>query len=314
MALGTFLTAAAAMIAAPGLAPVGGPAPTQPAAYYRLKLGDFNVTVVSDGSVARDLPSLMSDPALVRAEFRARHLDLPAQVAVNCFLVDTGKQRILVDTGAGELFGPGMAGQLVANLASAGYAPDDIDTILLTHIHGDHSGGLSIAGKRLFQKAIVYVDAADPALWLDKDAEARAPQGRRATFEQSRKTVGPYVAAGKLKTFHAPAQLFPGVRAIPLRGHTPGQSGYLVESKGRRLLLWGDVVHAAEVQFEHPGVTIQYDVDGQQAASTRARILAEAAESGVMVGGAHLAFPGLGHVSRKGATYSWMPLPAPAAH
>lgn len=277
--------------------------------YYRMQLGTFRVTVLSDGSVDRDLPAIMSEPDLVRARYRAQHQALPARLSINCYLIDTGEHRILVDTGAGELFGKGVAGQLLANLRSAGYAPEDIDAVLLTHIHGDHSGGLSVGGQRMFPSATVYVDAADPALWLSEAEEAAAPAARRATFQQSRKTVGPYVVAGRLKTFNAPAMLFPGVRAIPLRGHTPGQSGYVVESEGQRLLLWGDVIHAAEVQFRDPGVTIQYDVDSRAAAGTREAILAETATSGILVGGAHLSFPGLGHVVREPKGYAWVPLP-----
>lgn len=226
----TFLVATA--LAAMSASAQGAPAWPQAPGYYRMQLGDFRVTVLSDGAVDRDLPAIMSDPDMVRARYHDQHQALPARLSINCYLIDTGEHRILVDTGAGELFGKGVAGQLVANLRSAGYAPEDIDTILLTHIHGDHSGGLSIGGQRLFLAATVYIDAADPALWLSKEAEAAAPVARRATFEQSQKTVGPYVVAGRLKTFTAPTTLFPGIRAIPLRGHTPGQSGYVIESKG----------------------------------------------------------------------------------
>lgn len=285
------------------------PAWLQAPGYYRMQLGDFRVTVLSDGSVDRDLPAIMSDSNMVRERYEMQHQALPARLSVNCYLIDTGAHRILVDTGAGELFGKGVAGQLIANLRRAGYAPEDIDTILLTHIHGDHSGGLSIGGRRLFPGATVYVDAADPALWLSKAQAAAAPAARKATFEQSQRTVGPYVAAGRLKTFAAPATLFPGVRAIPLRGHTPGQSGYVIESRGQRLLLWGDVIHSAEVQFRDPEVTIHYDVDPDAAAATRETILAETATNGILVGGAHISFPGLGHVVREAKGYSWAPLP-----
>lgn len=308
MGIGKTLIAAGAL-AATAASAQAAPTWSQAPGYYRMQLGDFRVTVLSDGSVDRDLPAIMSDPDMVRARYMAQHQELPARLSINCYLIDTGEHRILVDTGAGELFGKGVAGQLVANLRSAGYAPQDIDIILLTHIHGDHSGGLSIGGQRLFPAATVYVDAADPALWLSKAAEAAAPHTRRATFEQSRKTVGPYVIAGRLKTFTAPATLLPGVRAIPLRGHTPGQSGYVIESQGQRLLLWGDVIHSAEVQFRDPAVTIHYDVDPKAAATTREAILAETATSGILVGGAHISFPGLGHVVRETEGYSWVPLP-----
>lgn len=310
---------ALAMIIAPmGYAlaiPVAAPAPStgwvdqQAPGFYRLRLGDFKVTVLLDGAAARDLPKIMSKPDVVRAEFAASHQALPVELSINAYLIDTGKKRILVDTGAGELFGD-AAGHLVANMRAAGYAPTDIDVVLLTHIHADHSGGLSIGGKRVFPHAVVYVDKRDPALWLNREAEAKAATEHRKTFEQSQQTVDPYVRAGMLKTFDGATRLFPGIRSIPEHGHTPGMSGYMIESQGKRLLLWGDIVHAAEVQFRHPAITIDYDVDPAQAITTRQRILRNAAEQGYLVGGAHLSFPGLGHVRADGnGSYAWIPAP-----
>jgi glyoxylase-like metal-dependent hydrolase (beta-lactamase superfamily II) len=277
--------------------------------FYRLRLGDFKVTVLLDGAAARNLPKIMSKPDIVRAEFAASHQALPVELSINAYLIDTGKKRILVDTGAGELFGD-AAGHLVANMRAAGYAPTDIDVVLLTHIHADHSGGLSIGGKRVFPHAVVYVDKRDPALWLSRDAEAKAPPERRITFRQSQQTVEPYARAGKLKTFDGATRLFPGIRSIPEHGHTPGMSGYMIESRGERLLLWGDIIHATQAQFRHPEITIDYDVDPAQAITTRQRILRDAAEQGYLVGGAHLSFPGLGHVRADGnGSYEWVPAP-----
>ncbi|MGO4331782.1 MBL fold metallo-hydrolase [Cupriavidus sp. 2TAF22] len=276
--------------------------------FYRFALGAFRVTVLSDGTAPRDVSKIMSKPQAVREAFAAAHQALPVEISVNCFLVDTGERRILVDTGAGELFGP-LTGHLVENLRAAGYQPGDIDDILLTHIHGDHSGGLSIGGQRVFPHAVVHVDQRDPALWLSPEAEARAPAAARTTFRQSHQTVDPYVVAGKLRTFDGATELFPGVRSVPLYGHTPGMNGYFIESRGQRLLLWGDVIHASEAQFGDPGITIEYDVAPAAAAATRQRILADAARQGYLVGGAHMAFPGLGHVQAGQAGFRWVPAP-----
>jgi glyoxylase-like metal-dependent hydrolase (beta-lactamase superfamily II) len=213
----------------------------------------------------------------------------------------------LVDTGAGELFGP-KSGHLVRHLQAAGYAAEEIDAILLTHIHGDHSGGLSIGGRRVFPKALVYVDKRDAAYWLDA-SELKVPANRRVTVAQSHLTVDPYVEAGKLLTFDGVTELFPGIRSVSEYGHTPGLTGYMLESGGERLLLWGDVVHATEVQFKDPTVTIEYDVDPGQAVVTRQRVLNEAAQEGYLVGGAHVSFPGIGHVRREQGAYEWVPAP-----
>ena len=276
--------------------------------FYRLKLGDFRITVLSDGTAPRDLPKIMSKPDEVKAAFETSHEALPTELSINCFLIDTGAKKILVDTGAGELFGA-TSGKLVDNLRAAGYRPDDIDTILLTHIHGDHSGGLSIGGKAVFPNAMVYVDKDDPDYWLSSAAEAGAPADRKLSFAQSRQTLDPYIQADRLRTFDGETELFPGIRTVPEPGHTPGLTGYLVESRGERMLLWGDIVHAAEVQFRDPSITVDYDVDPAHAVASRLRILGDAAKQGYLVGGAHLSFPGLGHVRAEQSGFSWVPAP-----
>lgn len=308
----TMLATAAILASSHAGAAAQGWQPQQAPGFYRVRLGDFRLTVLSDGTARRDPSSIMSHPDLVRRSYADAHEALPVELSINCFLIDTGAKKILVDTGAGELFGAG-SGTPVSNLRAAGYAPEDIDAVLLTHIHGDHSGGLSIGGKRVFPRALVYVDRRDPAYWLDVAHETKAPSAGQLTFRQSRQTVNPYVESGMLRTFDGPTQLFDGIRSVTEYGHTPGMNGYLIESKGERLFLWGDIVHAAEVQFSHPEVTIDYDVDANAASHTRALRLAEAAQEGYLVGGAHLSFPGLGHVRATPNGYQWLPLPYTAA-
>ncbi len=280
--------------------------------FYRLQLGGFRIDVLSDGTAVRDLASIMSKPADVREAFDQANEPLPTELSINCFLVDTGEHRILIDTGAGELFGPGSGG-LVAALRASGYAPEAIDVILLTHIHGDHSGGLTVGGERIFPNATVHLDRRDPDYWLSAAAEAAAPSALKKTFAQSHQTVDPYVRAGRLQTFDGPTTLFPGISTVPAYGHTPGHTGYMIESQGERLLLWGDIIHAVEVQFRDPTITIDYDVDRGAAVAARQQALSRAAQQGYLVGGAHLSFPGLGHVRAEASGFSWVPAPYSAA-
>jgi glyoxylase-like metal-dependent hydrolase (beta-lactamase superfamily II) len=291
-------------------APHSGPGWThqQAPGFYRLRLGDFRITVLSDGTASRNLSNIMSKPDAVRHAYQASHEALPTEISINCFLVDTGTTKVLVDTGAGAVFGE-TSGHVVANLRAAGYEPQEVDAILLTHIHGDHSGGLTVEGQRVFPKALVYVNQRDVAYWLSDAQKANAAANRKKTFEQSHETVDPYVQAGKLRPFDGATELFPGIYSVPQYGHTPGHTAYMLKSGDQQLLLWGDIVHSAEVQFGDPSVTIEYDVDPEQAIASRRLALGAAAQAGYLIGGAHLSFPGLGHVRIEQGRYTWVPAP-----
>ena len=276
--------------------------------FYRFTLGKYEVVALSDGTAQRSVDKIMSKPEEVRRILFHNHDAHPVGLSINAFLINTGSKLVLVDTGAGELFGSQSGGELIANLRAAGYQPEQIDAVLLTHIHGDHSGGLSIGGNRVFPNALVYVDKRDPDFWLSSEAEQAAPADRKTTFQQSHATVDPYVIAGKLRSFDGTTQLFEGIRSISIYGHTPGHSAYLIESEGKRLLLWGDIIHVMEVQFQKPEVTIDYDVNPKMAVESRIKLLADAADQRYMVGGAHIQFPGLGYVRADSGGYSWIPL------
>ena len=282
---------------------------TQAPGYYRVMLGDFEVTALSDGTVALPVDKLLTGTTAAKTQktLARSFLKAPLDTSVNGYLVNTGTKLVLIDTGAAGLFGPTL-GNLITNLKAAGYQPEQVDEIYITHMHADHVGGLMASDKLAFPNAIVRADKHDADFWLSQANLDKAPADAKGFFQGAMASLNPYVAAGKFKPFDGDSELVPGIRAVASYGHTPGHSVYKVESKAQTLVLWGDLMHVAAVQFPEPGVTIEFDTDSKRAAVQRKRAYAEAAKQGYMVGSAHISFPGLGHLRVQGKGYEWLPL------
>lgn len=281
---------------------------TQAPGFYRTMLGDFEITVINDGTVDLPVDKLLNEPAAqTNALLKKSFLGSPLETSDNAFLINTGSRLVLVDTGAGALFGPTL-GKLVANLRAAGYAPEQVDDILLTHMHPDHVGGLVANGQRVFPNAVVHADAHEAAYWLSKANMDKASADSKGRFQGAIASVQPYVDAGKFLSFNGNADIVPGVKSLANPGHTPGHTTYLVQSKGQDLLLVGDSIHVGAVQFDNPSVTIAFDSDAKEAADSRAKVFTRADHAGALVGAAHLSFPGLGHVTEDGKAWHWIPV------
>lgn len=307
--LRTLLGGLAATLIALSPAHAGAPqVKTQAPGYHRMLLGDFEITALSDGTVKLPVDQLLhAHPGEAKRRFERARLELPAETSFNGYLVNTGSKLVLIDTGAANNFGPTL-GKLVANLRAAGYQPEQVDEVYITHLHPDHVGGLMLDGQRAFPNAVVRADKADADYWLSTAHMEKAPKDAQGFFQAAMAALKPYVDAGKFRPFEGPTELVPGIQAVPLHGHTPGHNGYLVSSQGQRLLVWGDVMHAAAVQMPDPGVTIQFDTDPKAAAPQRRKVMAEAAREGIWIAGAHLSFPGLGRLRAQGKGYEWQPL------
>ena len=280
---------------------------TQAPGYYRLMLGEFEITALSDGTVALPVDKLLNAPAAKTSKTLARaYQSVPLETSFNSYLINTGEKLVLVDTGAGKLFGPTL-GNMLANLKAAGYTPEQVDEIYITHMHPDHVGGLLFEDKPAFPNAIVRADQHDADFWLSKAKMDAAPKDVQPFFQGAMASLNPYIAAGKFKPFEGNTDLVPGVRALAAHGHTPGHTTYVVQSKGQKLVLWGDLMHVAAVQFPEPATTIQFDTDNKAAAMQRKLAYADAAKGGYWVAGAHLSFPGLGHLRSEGKGYTFLP-------
>lgn len=284
---------------------VGGPEP----GFYRLMVGAFEVTALNDGTRALPIAKILTNtqPGEVEKVLDAAFLKDPVATSFNAFLVNTGAKLVLIDTGAGSLMGPGL-GYVVGNLKAAGYRPEQVDEVYITHMHPDHVGGLMAGDQRVFPNAMLRANQRDVDYWLSASNLAAAPEDQKAGFENAMASVNPYIDAGKFKAFDGTTDLIPGIESIPTPGHTPGHSSYLVASGGERMLICGDIVHVAAVQFPDPAVTIVFDSDPAKAAASRKQVLADAARQRDWIAGAHISFPGIGHVRVDGGGYRWVPV------
>jgi len=292
---------AAATAAAPQLK-------TSPPGVYRMMLGDFEVTALSDGTV--ELPFLQILQRITKAKAESmlarQFLKDPVQTSVNVFLINTGDKLVLVDTGAGTFFGPTL-GRMLTALKAAGYQPEQVDEIYISHMHGDHIGGLLADGKAAFPNAVVRAEKADGEFWLSQAKMEAAPKDDQDTFKGAMAAINPYAATNRFKPYEGDTVLVPGIRAVVTRGHTPGHAMYVIESKGQKLVLWGDLMHQAAVQFLDPSVTVVFDSDQSKAAQQRRQAYQAAAKEGHWVGASHLPFPGIGHLRAEGKGYAYVP-------
>lgn len=301
---------AALLLVCAGIVHAAAPlAKTQAPGYYRTVLGDFEVTALSDGTHPFPVDTVMTNITQQQAlrDLADVDLTLPVQGSINAFLINTGSKLILIDSGAGALYGP-CCGKLLSHLRAAGYQPEQVDDLYLTHLHKDHAGGIMAQGAAVFPNAVLHLSQAEADYWLTPANKAKAPDFLSTFFDAARAAVAPYQAAGHYQPYKNFGQLAPGIEALPAPGHTPGHAAYLITSKAQQLLVWGDIVHVAGIQFPHPSATVKYDSSAPDAQSTRARLLQLVTQKQLTVAAAHIAFPGLGHIRRHKGEYEWLPL------
>jgi glyoxylase-like metal-dependent hydrolase (beta-lactamase superfamily II) len=291
-------------------------ASTAPAEARSWKIGDIEVTALLDGYSSMPTATLMGfdDEEGKAAAARAyRKHDAESMVlCVNGYLIRTGGRVIAVDTGAPGFLAP-TVGAWHQSLDLAGVTPDEVDSVFLTHFHGDHLGGLTALGEggaqRLLPKAQLMAAEAEWDHFHDDAVLPKLGEQMQRAYGAARMMLAPYAEQREMLDIARETEIAPGVTAVPMAGHTPGHMGLRVTSGGESLIIWGDVIHTPVYQFAQPDWTVAFDTDPVAARATRWRVLDEAAATGTMVAGMHLDFPAMGHVERDGGVYRYIQAP-----
>lgn len=305
--------AAAPLLSAPATRPAQAAAPmlgeSQPT-HYRFRLGALEITMISDANAFIDGPWPLIGENASKAEVDELMRDnlLPAnkyQPGFTPMIVNTGEELILFDTGNGARgFVPRPdGGWLAEQLAPAGFKPEQIDRVVLSHGHPDHIGGLFEDSEPLFPNASYVIGEVEYAFWSPEGRHSGDLEGFASLF---RDYVVPLV---EKTTFLKPgSEVAPGIRAVESYGHTPGHLSFHIESEGKRLFFLGDCAHHHVASLARPGWHCVFDVDAEQGAASRERIFDMLASEAIPVSAFHMPFPSLGYIERlDGGGYRWLP-------
>ena len=282
------------------------PPAQQIAGVYHRRVGDITVTAISDGFLDGNLDVLKNITLDEARQILTDNFRPARRTAVNCFLVYSAGRLALIETGCGTLM-QASGGKLLSNLKAAGVDPASIDAVLLTHMHPDHSAGLTdmATGKPHFANAELVMHENEPKHWFDDAAMARGnDRDKKLFFQAGREQVTPYKSRWRL---FQKGDVFPGITALPFHGHTPGHTGYMISSGKEQMLIWGDIVHVPEVQTARPEVCMAFDSDAGQAEATRRRVFDMVATDKLLVSGMHLHFPGFTRLIKRGTGYQLVP-------
>lgn len=291
----------------------------QVAGYYRMKLGDYEITALYDGyltigTMAYQPFSTLSKEeldALISGEYRPLLSDGGVQTSVSAYLINTGKNLVLLDAGSGNTYGdPNIdrLGKLPENLRKAGYTPEQVDIIIPTHLHFDHFSGVTINGKAVFPNATIYIANEEKAFWHDTKIKDM-PEHTRKYAQWTRDAVAPYAKANRVKYYNLGDEIIPNFKSVATTGHTLGHGGFEVSSNGETIFVWGDLLHNHALQLPDPSIAAEFDVNPTAARNSRVAKLPELAQRKIWIAGAHLPFPGIGHIKQiDNGKFSWVPI------
>ena len=307
---------AAAPIAGPALAQTASsPAPAQGAVsrqapgFYRYKVGDIEVTAVNDGSAPRPLEGFIRNAELSAVQQAARDAFLPQNTIQNSFtalVLNNGGRLTLIDTGNGDSGAP-TTGRWMENFRAAGFDPSQVNTIVISHFHGDHINGLRRKdGTAVFPNAEVLVPATEWAFWMDDARMNQAPENMRGGFLGARRVFSPI--AKDVKQYEMDKEIVPGLTSVAAPGHTPGHTAYMLSSGSGKLLILSDTANHPALFVRNPDWSAVFDMDADVARATRRRMLDMAASERAQVAFYHAPFPATGHITKDGDGFRFVPV------
>jgi len=256
---------------------------------YTYRAGQFEIIMMVERSNPGNAGILVgADQALLSRYIPASGFNH----STNTFLIKAPGRNIIVDTGFGAA--------IFDKIRQLGVEPEQIDTVLLTHMHGDHIGGLQRDGRPLFPNAKLYVSVRDSDHFT-KTAVNQGAVAAIAAYGSNVVLFDPPALGSALR------EIIPGISPIAAYGHTPGHTVYLIQSGTERFLIIGDLLHVALVQFPRPDISATYDIDQSAAAATRRQFLSYAAQNRIPVGGMHMIYPAVGFVETDGAGFKFVP-------
>ena len=279
--------------------------------FHHYRVGDFKVTALLDGyfEMPTNFIQGYDEKAAIESTKQSyrRFTTGSISVPVNAYVIDTGKEKILLGGGTPTFMGATL-GQLPVNMAAAGINPDDITKILLTHTHPDHVAALGKKdGSKGFKNAILMLSETEWNFIHNDDVLNASPDDFKGMINYARSALAPY--KDDVQVFTGEKELFPGITSSPLPGHTPGHTGYELNSKGEKLFFWGDVVHFSTLQFANPDWKVVFDADAELAIKSRRAIFERASSERMAIAGAHVDFPGIGFVEKSGDEYRYVSAP-----
>lgn len=277
-----------------------GPYSKKDPGMFTMQLGDFEIIALQDGSIEMDATLFKTGDRDIIKKYMPEG-KLPA--SVNAYIVKTKTENILIDAGGGdsELF----KGKMLEKLEKVSIKPEDITMILITHAHIDHVAGLLSNNKAVFPNAEILFSKKEITTFTDEALE-HLPADIRVYYEPANKVLK--IFKERVKPFKTGSAITEGIDSVDLSGHTPGQVGYLIESDGEKLLIIGDLLHVAAVQFPHPEYSLVYDADVPKAVERRKQVLNRVAAEKMPIAGMHIPFPGIGYVAKDGKGFSFVPI------